>query len=73
VRSKCGTDGEFDGLFLPDRRKFILCVPSALFSADYGSPDQIVLSSRTLFVCDEYGPLWEAPSPVEPRPQAAKK
>jgi hypothetical protein len=73
VRSKCGTQGEFDGLFLPDRRKFIVCVPSALFSAMAGDPDEIVLSQLTLFVHDEDGPLWAAPAPVEPGRKASRK
>jgi hypothetical protein len=65
-RSRCRLAGEFDGLFLPSRRRFILCVPGALFGND-GYPNSIVLSRRTLFVGDQDGLLWEAPSPAEPR------
>jgi hypothetical protein len=65
LRSKCRLAGELDGVFLPDRHRFILCVPGALFSE--GDPNEIVLGPRTLFVGEQDGPLWEAPSPAEPR------
>lgn len=64
TRSKCSA-GELDGLFLPDRHPFVLCVPSGVFGnqtrLDY------VLSSRTVFVVSQGGQLWETPAPTEPR------
>jgi hypothetical protein len=61
ARSRC-QGLQLNGLYLPDRHRFTLCVPVA---ASLASFSEVVLSSRTLFVLNTKGQLWTASGPTE--------
>ena len=60
------------GIFLPSLRRFVIHVPHALLSPTNGRQREFLavagLSSRTLYIIDPSGELWQAPAPHDPTP-----
>lgn len=62
------SDSVLKGVFLPDRRRFTIPIPSRAMPPGGGdaSSYQVALTAKTLYLRNDDGRIWTSPAPAEP-------